>query len=79
MIECQRNNLKILLAEVFNEIADAMKSGSFGNKVKIGLTTLGSEHGVEELVKAAEMASRKYSDFEIVLIGPKVDTKLRCL
>ena len=69
-------NVKNLIGQVFNEIADAMESGSFGNRVKVGLTTLGSELGVEELVKAAEMASRKYSDFEVVLIGPKVDTKL---
>ena len=71
-----KENVKNIIGQVFNEIADAMESGSFGNKVRVGLTTLGSEHGVEELVKAAEMASRKYSDFEVVLIGPKVDTKL---
>jgi hypothetical protein len=70
------DNVKNLIGQVFNEIADAMESGSFGNRVKVGLTTLGSELGVDELVKAAEMASRKYSDFEVVLIGPKVDTKL---
>ena len=70
------DNVKNLIGQVFNEIADAMESGSFGNRVKVGLTTLGSELGVEELVKAAEMASSKYSDFEVVLIGPKVDTKL---
>ena len=70
------DNVKNLIGQVFNEIADAMESGSFGNRVKVGLTTLGSELGVEELVKAAEMASGKYSDFEVVLIGPKVDTKL---
>jgi glycine/sarcosine/betaine reductase complex component C subunit alpha len=70
-------NVKNIIGQVFNEIADAMESGSFGNRVRVGLTTLGSEHGVEELVKAAEMASRKYSDFEVVLIGPKVDTKLK--
>ena len=69
-------NVKNLIGQVFNEIADAMESGSFGNRVKVGLTTLGSELGVEELVKAAEMASSKYGDFEVVLIGPKVDTKL---
>ena len=70
------DNVKNLIGQVFNEIADAMESGSFGNRIKVGLTTLGSEIGVDELVKAAEMASRKYSDFEVVLIGPKVDTKL---
>lgn len=71
-----KDNVKDLIGQVFNEIADAMENGSFGNRVKVGLTTLGSELGVEELIKAAEMASRKYSDFEVVLIGPKVDTKL---
>lgn len=71
------NNVKNIIGEVFNEIADAMKTGNFGSRVKVGLTTLGSEHGTAELVKGAEMASKKYSDFEIVLIGPKVDTSLR--
>ncbi|OGO76502.1 MAG: glycine reductase [Clostridiales bacterium GWB2_37_7] len=73
------NNVKNIIGEVFNEIADAMKTGNFGKKVKVGLTTLGSEHGTEELVKGAEMASKKYSDFEIVLIGPKVETSLRMI
>lgn len=68
--------VKELIGEVFSDIADAIQSGSFGKKVKIGLTTLGSEHGVDELVKAAEMANKKYRDFEVVLIGPKVDTCL---
>lgn len=64
---------KKMIAEVFNDIADGVKSGRFGKKVRIGLTILGSEHGVEEMVKAAEMAKSKYDDFEIVLIGSKVD------
>ena len=66
-----------MIGEVFNDIADALKTGEFGKKVKVGLTTLGSEHGTGELIKGAEMAAKKYSDFEIVLIGPKVDTSLR--
>lgn len=70
-------NIKSLIGEVFNEIADSIKSGTFGRRVKIGLTTLGSEHGVGELIRAAEMASRKYSDFEVVLIGPKAETSLK--
>jgi glycine/sarcosine/betaine reductase complex component C subunit alpha len=65
-----------MIAEVFNEIADGIKSGSFGKKVRIGLTILGSEHGIEEMVKAAELARKKYDDFEIVLIGPKTTSTL---
>lgn len=64
---------KKLVAEVFNEIADGITSGSFTKKVKIGLTTFGSEHGVGEMIKAAQMAKNKYGDFDIVLIGPKVE------
>lgn len=68
--------LNRMVGEVFNDIADAMEKGTFGKKVKVGLTTIGSEHGVPELVKAAEMAGDRYSDFEVVLIGPKVESSL---
>jgi hypothetical protein len=70
-------NIKGLIGEVFNEIADSIKSGAFGKRVKIGITYKGSEHGEAEVIKAAEMASRKYSDFEVVLIGPKINTELK--
>lgn len=71
------NQVKSIIGEVFNEIADAITTGEFGKKVRVGLTILGSEHGTEELVKGATMAAKKYSDFEIVLIGPEVDTTLK--
>ena len=64
---------KKIVAEVFSEIAEGIKSGNFGKRVKIGLTTFGSEHGTHEMVKAAEMARGRYGDFDIVLIGPKVE------
>lgn len=63
---------KKLIAEALDEIADGIKSGSFGKRFKIGLTTFGSEHGIEEMVRAAALAKNKYGDFDIVLIGPKV-------
>ena len=72
-----KDQIKSMIGEVFNDIADAITTGEFGNRVKVGLTILGSEHGTAELVKGAELAAKKYNDFEIVLIGPKVDTKLR--
>lgn len=64
---------KRMIAEVFSEISDVIKSGSFKRKVRIGLTTFGSEHGMEEMVRAAQIAASKYDDFTIVLIGPKAD------
>ena len=63
---------KKIIAEVFSEVSQGIKSGSFEKKVRIGLTTFGSEHGVEEMINAAIMAKNKYNDFDIVLIGPKV-------
>jgi hypothetical protein len=67
------NGVKQMIAQVFNDIANGIKSGKFKNRIRIGLTIFGSEHGIEEMVKAAEIAKNKYDDFEIVLIGPKVD------
>lgn len=69
----EQNNVKNMIAEVFNDIADGIESGSFKKKVKIGLTILGSEHGIEEMVKAAELAKNRYGNFDIVLIGSKVE------
>lgn len=74
-----RDKANKMIAEVFNEIADNIKSGSFGKKVKIGLTILGSEHGTEEMIKAAEMAKQKYDDFDVVLIGPKNSSSLETI
>lgn len=69
----ENKDVQKMIAEVFNEIAEGIKSGSFGKKVRIGLTTFGSEHGVEEMIKGAEMARHKYNDFSMILIGPKTD------
>lgn len=65
-----------MIGKTFMDIADAIKTGQFGAKVKVGLTTLGSEHGTENLVKGAHLAAKGGGDFEIVLIGPKVETEL---
>ena len=70
------NNVKKMVGKVFNDIADAMETGQFGEKVRVGITTLGSEHGVENLVKGAELAQKRDPSIEVVLIGPKVDSKL---
>jgi len=57
------------VAGIFNELADAIESGQFGEKKKIGLTLLDSEHGPEELKKAAQMARKNNSDLDVVEIG----------
>lgn len=68
--------IKRIMGEVFYQIADAIESGKLDKKVKIGLTTFGSEVGIEKWVNAAEDISRNREDFEVVLIGPKLITTL---
>src|SRR6056297_3327084 len=57
------------VAGVFNQLASAIESGEFGEKQKIGLTMLGSEHGLDELKEAAEIAENNYSELDVTLIG----------
>lgn len=68
-------NIKKMIGESFLEIADAMETGKIGKKINVGITTIGSEHGIENIVKGAEKASLS-GDFKVTLIGPKVDTFL---
>lgn len=70
--------MKQMIGNAFMEIADAIEFGRFGGKVRVALTTLGSEHGVENLIMGAELAARD-ADFDIVLIGPKCDSKLETI
>ena len=70
---------KKAVADAFNEIADGIKSGSFKKRIKIGLTTYGSEHGISEMVKACTLAAKKYDSFDIVMIGEKVDCKFEVI
>lgn len=70
------DNTRKIIGEIFLEIADAIEMGHFGDKTRIGLTTLGSEHGIENLIKGAEIAALKESDLEVVLIGSVVATNL---
>ena len=67
---------KKLVAKVFDEIADALETGVFGSRTKIGITLLGSEHGVDEIVRGAELAAKANPNLEVILIGPEVNSKL---
>lgn len=70
-------NIKNIIGKVFNDIADAVETGQFGQRVRVGITLLGSEHGVENIIKGAELAQKRNSTVEVVLIGPKVETELK--
>lgn len=69
-------DVKKLVGQVFEEIADGIETGAFGKKVVVGVTTIGSEHGAENVIKGAELAQRKDPSMKVVLIGPKVDSEL---
>ncbi|MDR0879799.1 MAG: glycine reductase [Clostridioides sp.] len=60
---------KNVISDVLFEVADAIERGEFAKKLRIGLTTLGSEHGEENLMNGARLA--KSGLFDIVLIGDK--------
>lgn len=70
------NNVKLMIGKVFDDIAQGIETGQFGKKVRIGITTLGSELGIENIVKGAEIAQNRDRTLEVVLIGPKTDSKL---
>ncbi|NBI05345.1 glycine/sarcosine/betaine reductase complex component C subunit alpha [Senegalia massiliensis] len=69
-------NVKKMIGKVFGDIANAIETGDFSDKVSIGITLMGSEHGIENILKGAELASEN-SSFEVILIGPEVDTNLK--
>ncbi|MBO8159523.1 MAG: glycine reductase [Thermosyntropha sp.] len=54
-----------------------LKSGKGRPSVKIGLTTFGSEVGVEALVAGAKLAMQRDSGIEVVIIGPCSDDSLK--
>jgi len=62
-------DIKKVIGNIFNQIAEGLETGSFGKKIRVGLTTLGSEHGVDELVKAAQMAAGQDPSIKVILIG----------
>ncbi|OLS03848.1 glycine/sarcosine/betaine reductase complex component C subunit alpha [Tissierella creatinophila] len=70
------NNVKSMIGKVFSDIAEGIETGQFGKKIRVGVTTLGSELGTENVVKGAELAQKRDSSLEVVLIGPKVDSFL---
>lgn len=69
-------NLKRMLAEGFLEAARLLETGEGGDRIRIGLTTLGSEHGIAEVVRGGELAQKANPRLEVILIGPPVESDL---
>ncbi|MEW8973402.1 MAG: glycine/sarcosine/betaine reductase complex component C subunit alpha [Tissierellaceae bacterium] len=68
--------VKSMIGKVFTDIAYGIETGQFGDRVRVGITTLGSELGIDNIVEGAEMAQKRDTSLEVVLIGPEVDSKL---
>ncbi len=52
------SDLNKALSEAFTDMAGGLLGGSFKPKARIGLTLIGSEHGNDELIRAAALAAR---------------------
>ena len=69
------NDVNKLVQEVFLDLANALETGELNQKIKIGLTHDGSEHGHDVMLEAATIAKSK-GLFDVVLIGSKLDTDI---
>jgi len=68
--------VKKIIAEVLNEAAEVIATGKALKNIRVGVTLLGSEHGVAEVLQGAEIAARNLPGVEVVVIGPEVETNL---
>jgi len=72
----KKEPMSLVIAEIFEEIAQGLETNAFGKKIRVGLTILGSEHGPEELVRGGELAQALNPDIQVVLLGHGVQTQL---
>lgn len=61
---------KIILREVLSETAEILRTGQTAGKIKIGLTTAGSEVNPLDLLRGAEIAMQQVPGLEVIVIGP---------
>ena len=68
-----------IVGQTFLDLANALETGKFGKRIKIGVTNIGSEHGPMNSVRGAEEISLKNPNIEVIVIGEKTDTKLQTI
>lgn len=71
------SDIKKVIGNIFEEIATGLETGAFTSRPRIAVTTLGSEHGLENVVKGAELAQSRDKSVEYCIIGPEVETTLK--
>ncbi|HHY16087.1 MAG TPA: glycine reductase, partial [Firmicutes bacterium] len=73
------------LTNLFDGISFIMEANPGGEQrrtavpeevISVGVTLLGSEHGVEEVVRGAKLAQQRHKNLRVVAIGPKGSTSL---
>lgn len=63
------SDVRTLIGEALSEIIETAAEG--GPRVRVALQSDGSEHGPQELVRAARLAQKQSSNIRVVMIGPK--------
>lgn len=63
------SDVRKLIGEALSEIIESAAHG--GVRVRVGLQAYGSEHGPEELLRAAYLAERQNPNVQVVMIGSK--------
>ncbi len=56
------NEIEKIIASTFMEMAEGLETGSFGERPKIALTGMGSEHGESNVMEAAKAAAQEGVD-----------------
>lgn len=65
--------LKKVVGQALLEAADFLEGRIVGRRVKLGLTLIPNEVGVQEIVDGAAMAIRGTPGLQVILIGPQID------
>jgi glycine/sarcosine/betaine reductase complex component C subunit alpha len=52
-------HVKSMIGKVFNDIANGIETGQFRQRVRVGITTLGSELGADNLIKVLKWQQEK--------------------
>ncbi len=55
-----------IIGKVFNQLADTLISGEYGQKPRVIVTALGSEHGEENIITAALNANKNGADTTVI-------------
>ena len=63
------SDVRTLIGEALSEIIETAAEG--GPRVRVALQSDGSEHGPQELVRAARLVQKQSPNIRVVMIGPK--------